>query len=107
MNYDKISFLAGLSAGRVLKGASGGGGGGGSGGTVSGTLYVENGDITGIDFTKYKAGDAILIVEDFVIDGSGVTGTLYVENGTPDGIDFTKYQAGDAILAVEDVVVST
>lgn len=68
MDYDKNSFLAGLSAGRVLKGAAaaGEGGGGGSG------IYIEdvggNPALSNVNFGKYKAGDVILVVQDMVVE---------------------------------------
>ncbi len=75
MAYDKDSFLAGLSAGRTLKGAAaaGEGGGSGSGGgiAVTGALYIEdvgnNPALGNVNFGKYKAGDVVLVVQDMAV----------------------------------------
>lgn len=69
MEYDKTSFLAGLSAGRVLKGA--GDGGEGNRSHVTGTLYIEdvgnNPALGNVNFGKYKAGDVVLVVQDMAV----------------------------------------
>ena len=69
MAYDKTSFLAGLSAGRTLKGAAAAGSSGIS--SVTGTLYIEdvgnNPALANVNFGKYKAGDVILVVQDMKV----------------------------------------
>lgn len=50
-----------------VKPSGGGGSGGGGGGTSGVSLYIENAALESIDFSKYKAGDAILVVEDVVV----------------------------------------
>ncbi len=50
-----------------VKPSGGGESGGGGGGTSGVSLYIENAALESIDFSKYKAGDAILVVEDVVV----------------------------------------
>ena len=50
MNYDKDSFLAGISVGRSLKGWSGAGGGGSASEYKNGIIFGSDFSITGFEY---------------------------------------------------------
>lgn len=67
MAYDKDSFLAGLTAGRTLRGT----GGGSSGETKTHIIDIGAGPFVPdmLDFSKYKPGDVVMVVSDSVPQG--------------------------------------